>query len=399
MRVAILSQYPKSYSTSRLREACKERNARAQILVTSNFLLQVRAGELEIRYNGAQLPQVDALVPRIGAASVFGGCSVVRHFEQMGVFTVQSARGIGTAHDKFRTMQELSRHNIPIPPTVFVFNPSEVQAAIEFLGGTPVVIKFLQGTQGSGVMLAEDINAATSIVQALQATHHRVLLQRFISESSGCDIRAFVVGGQVVAAMRRKAKPGEFRSNVHLGASVERVILDDVISEVALQSAQILGLGVAGVDILESNDGPLVIEVNASPGLEGIEAATNVDVAGEIIDYIELARRLTPVDLHERLLVGTEFQCVEVTIAPKTVRSVNSRAKRLAIESSSEECLTVEALLLKYPDVIILGLRREGRNIPSPDPDFQLQTGDVLVLFGDRSRLAEVAGGGKSKGS
>ena len=151
MRVAILSQYPKSYSTSRLREACKERNARAQILVTSNFLLQVRAGELEIRYNGAQLPQVDALVPRIGAASVFGGCSVVRHFEQMGVFTVQSARGIGTAHDKFRTMQELSRHNIPIPPTVFVFNPSEVQAAIEFLGGTPVVISFFRVPRGPGL--------------------------------------------------------------------------------------------------------------------------------------------------------------------------------------------------------------------------------------------------------
>jgi ribosomal protein S6--L-glutamate ligase len=396
MRVAILSQYPRSYSTSRLREACKERNARVQILETSNFLLQVRAGEPEIRYNGAQLPQVDALIPRIGSASVFGGCSVVRHFEQMGVFTVQSARGIGTAHDKFRTMQELSRHNIPIPPTVFVFNPTEVESAIEFLGGTPVVIKFLQGTQGSGVMLAEDVNAATSIVQALQVTHHRVLLQKFISESSGCDIRAFVVGGQVVAAMRRRAKPGEFRSNVHLGASVERVILDDIESEVALQSSQILGLGVAGVDILESKDGPLVIEVNASPGLEGIEAATNVDVASEIIEYIEMARGLNPIDLHERLLVGTDFQCIEVTIAPKTVRATNSRVRRLAIHPDSDELLTVEALLLKYQDVIILGVRREGRNIPSPDADFQLETGDELVLFGHRSRLAEVVDPKKS---
>jgi ribosomal protein S6--L-glutamate ligase len=379
-----------------LREACKERNARVQILETSNFLLQVRAGEPEIRYNGAQLPQVDALIPRIGSASVFGGCSVVRHFEQMGVFTVQSARGIGTAHDKFRTMQELSRHNIPIPPTVFVFNPTEVESAIEFLGGTPVVIKFLQGTQGSGVMLAEDVNAATSIVQALQVTHHRVLLQKFISESSGCDIRAFVVGGQVVAAMRRRAKPGEFRSNVHLGASVERVILDDIESEVALQSSQILGLGVAGVDILESKDGPLVIEVNASPGLEGIEAATNVDVASEIIEYIEMARGLNPIDLHERLLVGTDFQCIEVTIAPKTVRATNSRVRRLAIHPDSDELLTVEALLLKYQDVIILGVRREGRNIPSPDADFQLETGDELVLFGHRSRLAEVVDPKKS---
>lgn len=297
MRVAILSQYPRSYSTSRLREACKERNVRVQVLETSNFVLQVRPGNLEIRYSGAQLPQFDAIIPRIGAAWVFGGSSVVRHFEQMRVFTLQSARGIVTAHDKFRTMQELSRHAIPIPPTAFVFNPIEVQTAIEFLGGTPVVIKFLQGTQGSGVMLAEDANAATSIVQALKATHHRVLLQKYISESAGYDVRAFVVGGQVVAAMRRRAKPGEFRSNFHLGATVERVLLDDVVTEVALQSAQILGLGVAGVDILESDNGPLVIEVNASPGLEGIEAATNVDVAGEIVEYLQMARDLHPLDL------------------------------------------------------------------------------------------------------
>jgi ribosomal protein S6--L-glutamate ligase len=173
---------------------------------------------------------------------------------------------------------------------------------------------------------------------------------------------------------------------------VERVILDDVVSEVALPSSQILGLGVAGVDILESNHGPLVIEVNASPGLEGIEVATNVDVAGEVIEYIEMAQGLKPIDLHERLLVGTDFQCIEVTIAPKTFKS---RVRGLSISPLSQELLTVEGLLLQYPDVIILGLRREGRNIPSPDPDYRLKTGDELVLFGHKSRLAEVVRGGR----
>jgi ribosomal protein S6--L-glutamate ligase len=371
VKIAILSHYPKSYSTSRLREACKERGHRVRVLETTNFLLQVRQGLPEVWYKGLPLTPDNALIPRIGCNSVFGATAVVRHFEQSGIYTVQSSRGISSAHDKFRTMQDLSRHHIPIPPTVFVFNPTEVEAAIDFLGGAPVVIKFLRGTQGSGVMLAEDKNVATSIVQALQATDHRVLLQKFIAESFGQDIRAFVVGDQVVAAMRRTARAGEFRSNIHLGATVERVLLDDVVADAAVRAAQLLGLGVAGVDILESDDGPLIIEVNASPGLEGIERATQLDIAGEIIEHVEQRSKLPHIDLHERLIVGTSFQCAEVCVK----------------KSAKNKSWVLSELLGHHRDLHVLGVKRGQEHIALPELTFTVERGDRLVLFGQKNTL------------
>jgi ribosomal protein S6--L-glutamate ligase len=291
MRVAIISQYSKSYSARRLREACLERNFRVRILEMNQFLLQVESGSLNLKYRGTNLKGLKAIIPRVGTLSSFGGavngiCSIVRQFEQSGVYCLQSAGGIAIATDKFRTMQELARYNIPIPLTVFVYDPLDVTSAIEYLGGPPILIKFVQSTQGYGVMFAEDVKVAVSIVQALQFTHHRILLQKCITESLGRDIRAFVVGDQVVAAMRRTAQAGEFRSNVHLGGTVERVLLDDEVGGVAVRAAQLLGLNVAGVDLLESKDGPLVTEVNASPGLEGIESVTGLDIAGAVVDHI-----------------------------------------------------------------------------------------------------------------
>ena len=286
MKIAILTCHPTNYSSARLKEAARQRGHTIRAFDTNQFLLAVKGAAPELFYKGKRFWKCEAILPRVGSRTVFTGVAVVLHLEQMAVPCLQSSRGLSLAHDKFKTMQVLSRHGIPVPDSVLVLNSAEVEPAIEYLGGAPVVIKFLQGTQGAGVMLAKEQHVAKAIIQALQQTQHRVLMQRFVAESSGRDIRAFVVGDRVVAAMRRIAKGSEFRSNVHLGASTERVSLPDDIEAVAVRAAHALGLGVAGVDILESDHGPLVMEVNSSPGLEGIEGTSQVDVAGEIIEHL-----------------------------------------------------------------------------------------------------------------
>ncbi len=287
MKLAILSRAPRSYSTQRLRTAALDRGHTVKVLNTLRFGIDLSGDEPDLQFRGKQLSHYDAILPRIGNSITYFGTAVVRQFEQMDVYTPNTSWGIANSRDKLRATQILSRHQIGMPATTFVQGRGDVIPAIERVGGAPVVIKLLEGTQGIGVILAPDIKVAEAIIETLQSTRQNVLIQRFVKESKGRDIRALVVGDRVVAAMRRVAQGDEFRSNVHRGGSVEPVDLDPAFERAAVRSAQIMGLRVAGVDMLEGNDGPLVMEVNSSPGLEGIERATDLDVAGAIIDYID----------------------------------------------------------------------------------------------------------------
>ena len=285
MKLAILSRAPQSYSTQRLVAAAEQRGHQVRVLNTLRFAIDLSGPDPDLQYRGKPLSDYDAIIPRIGASITYFGTAVVRQFEQMDVYTPNTANGISNARDKLRATQILSRHNIAMPPTEFVRNRADVRPAIERVGGAPVVIKLLEGTQGIGVILAPEAKVAEAIIETLHSTQQNVLIQRFISESRGRDVRALVVGDRVVAAMRRTATGDEFRSNVHRGGSVQSLDLPPEYEEAAVRSAQIMGLKVAGVDMLESGDGPLVMEVNSSPGLQGIETATQLDVAGAIIDH------------------------------------------------------------------------------------------------------------------
>jgi ribosomal protein S6--L-glutamate ligase len=287
MRIAILSRSPRSYSTKRLREAALARGHDVKVLNTLAFAMSVERGQPQLFYHDRALSVYDAVIPRIGASVTFFGTAVVRQFEQMGIFTLTTSEAITASRDKLRCLQVLSRFQIGFPPTVFVRNSKGVRPAIEMIGGAPVIIKLLEGTQGVGVMLAESTKVAEAIVETLQSVRQNVLIQKFVSESRGKDVRALVVGGRVVAAMRRQAQGEEFRSNVHRGGTAERLTLDATYERTAIRAAEIMGLDVAGVDMLEGKDGPLVMEVNSSPGLEGIERATQVDVAGAIMVSLE----------------------------------------------------------------------------------------------------------------
>ena len=287
MKLGILSRSPQAYSTQRLKTAALERGHKCLVLNTMRFAMDLSDNEPDMQYRGKQLSDYDAVLPRIGASVTYFGTAVVRQFEQMDVYTPNTANGISNSRDKLRATQILSRHDIGMPATAFVRDKHDVLSAIELVGGAPVVIKLLEGTQGIGVILAPDTKVAEAIIETLQSTKQNVLIQQFITESKGRDIRALVVGDRVVGAMRRTAQGDEFRSNVHRGGSVEAVELDPVYERTAVRAAQIMGLRVAGVDMLEGNDGPLVMEVNSSPGLEGIETATHKDVAGMVYEFIE----------------------------------------------------------------------------------------------------------------
>ena len=271
MKLAILSRAPRAYSTQRLRTAALDRGHQVRVLNTLRFAIDLSGPEPDLQFRGRPLSDYDAVLPRIGNSITYFGTAVVRQFEQMDVYTPNTANGISNARDKLRAAQILSRHNIGMPATTFVRNRADVMPAIERVGGAPVVIKLLEGTQGIGVILAPDIKIAEAIIETLHSTKQNVLIQSFVTESRGRDIRALVVGDRVVAAMRRRASGDEFRSNVHRGGTVEPVELTPEYEQAAVRSAQIMGLRVAGVDMLEGNDGPLVMEVNSSPGLEGIE--------------------------------------------------------------------------------------------------------------------------------
>ncbi|HVK27733.1 MAG TPA: RimK family alpha-L-glutamate ligase, partial [Nocardioides sp.] len=314
MKLAILSRAPRSYSTQRLRTAALDRGHQVKVLNTLRFAIDLSGDEPDLQFRGKQLSDYDAVLPRIGNSITYFGTAVVRQFEQMDVYTPATANGISNSRDKLRASQILSRHNIGMPATTFVRDRADVIPAIERVGGAPVVIKLLEGTQGIGVILAPSIKVAEAIIETLQSTKQQVLIQRFVKESRGRDIRALVVGDRVVAAMRRVAQGDEFRSNVHRGGSVEPVELDPEAERIAVRAAQIMGLKVAGVDMLEADEGPLVMEVNSSPGLEGIENATKLDVAGAIIDYIDNQVAFPQIDVRERLSVSTGYGVAELLV-------------------------------------------------------------------------------------
>jgi ribosomal protein S6--L-glutamate ligase len=249
--------------------------------------LECSSSERRILSRGKPIPKTDACIPRLGASSDIIAMSFVRQFEEMGVYCLNSSRSICIARDKLATMQLLSYHGINIPPSALVLHREDIAPTVARLGGPPIILKLIEGTQGIGVMLAESVKAAEAIFETMQVNGQHVLFQKFIGESRGRDIRAFVLGNRVIAAMRRSARNDEFRSNFHRGGSVEKVTLEPDYEDAAVKAASLLGLDVAGVDILESNEGPKVMELNASPGLEGIEGATNVNIARAIIEYVE----------------------------------------------------------------------------------------------------------------
>jgi ribosomal protein S6--L-glutamate ligase len=285
MNLAILSREPKSYSTQRLVAAAQERGHDAQVIDHLQCSLVLERGQPDIIYQGRPLARPDAIIPRIGASVTFYGTAVVRQFEMMKVRTAVDSQAIVRSRDKLRSTQILSRAGVGMPKTAFANFTDDVPALIEHVGGAPVIIKLLEGTQGLGVVLAESAKAAQSVIEAFHNLKARILVQEFIAEAKGADVRAFVVNGEVVGAMRRQGKEGEFRSNLHRGGVGKLVKLSRAEKAAALLATKALGLGVAGVDMLQSQRGPLVLEVNSSPGLEGIEKATGLDIAGQIIDY------------------------------------------------------------------------------------------------------------------
>lgn len=366
MKLAILSRGPKCYSTRRLREAAKGRGHEVRVLDTLKFVIDLQRGVPALYYRQKPLDPVDAVLPRIGASITYFGTAVVRQFEQIDVFCANSSAGIANSRDKLRSLQILSRHHVGMPQTTFVRDKKDVLPAIERVGGAPVIIKLLEGTQGIGVLLAETVKSAEAIIELLQSQKQNVLIQKFVAESKGRDVRAFVVGDRVVAAMRRVAQGQEFRSNVHRGGLTERVTLDPQYAETAVRAAQIMGLRVAGVDLLEGNDGPQILEVNSSPGLEGIETCTQLDIAGAIIDYIAALVDFPEIDLRQRLTVSRGYGVAELSIR----------------EGSMYVGKTIEQAALRERDINILTLNRGTTVIPNPRPTRALEAGDRLLCFG-----------------
>ncbi len=364
MKLAILSCNQKCYSTRRLREAAEQRSAKAKVLNTVKFAIDLQKGVPDLYFRGKRLSDYDAVLPRIGASITYYGTAVVRQFEQMDVFCANSSAGIANSRDKLRSLQILSRHHIGIPRTTFVRDKKDVLPAIERVGGAPVIIKLLEGTQGIGVLLAESVKSAEAIIELLQSQRQNVLIQKFVAESKGRDIRAFVVGDQVVAAMRRVAQGQEFRSNVHRGGSTEPVDLDETYRQTAVRAAQIMGLRVAGVDMLEGQDGPQIMEVNSSPGLEGIEACTQLDVAGAVIDYMAAQVDFPEIDVRQRLTVSRGYGVTELHIP------------------NGSEYIGNPIGAMRDKDINVLTLYRGTTVIPNPRSDRILEPGDRLLCFG-----------------
>lgn len=374
MKLAILSRSPRCYSTRRLREAASHRGHQVKVLDTLKFAIDLQPGQPDLYYRGKRLSHYDSILPRIGASITYFGTAVVRQFEQMDVFTANSSNGIVNSRDKLRSLQVLSRHKIGIPATTFVKDRADVLPAIERVGGSPVVIKLLEGTQGIGVILADSAKTAESIVETLQSTKQNVLLQKFVAESKGRDIRALVVGDRVVAAMRRVAQGSEFRSNVHRGGRTEAIELNEEYTETAVRAAQILGLRVAGVDMLEGADGPQVMEVNSSPGIEGIEAATKLDVAGAMVDYVAAHVDFPELDVRQRLTVSRGYGVTELHV-PDGSEWIGS---------------TIEQSGLRERDINVLTLQRGTSVIPNPKGNRDLQAGDRLLCFGRLEQMREM---------
>ncbi len=366
MKLGILSCSPSCYSTSRLRDAAEQRGHQVRVLNTLKFAIDLEEGEPDLYFRSKQLSHYDAVLPRVGASITYFGTAVLRQFEQMDVFTANSSSGIANSRDKLRSLQILSKHNIGIPQTTFVRDHKDILPAIDRVGGAPVIIKLLEGTQGVGVILADTVKIAEAIIETLHSTKQNVLVQKFVAESRGRDIRALVVGDQVVASMRRVAQGQEFRSNVHRGGKTETVELDDHQRETAVRAAQIMGLRIAGVDMLEGQDGPQIIEVNSSPGLQGIETATQLDIAGAIVDYIAAQVDFPEIDVRQRLTVSRGYGVAELHVP----------------EGSEFVGRTVADSGLRDRDINVLTLHRGTTVIPNPKSDRALEAGDRLLCFG-----------------
>ena len=386
MKIAILSRSPKCYSTQRIFEAAQDRGHKVRVLNSLNFSIHVTASEPGLDYLGKPLGPYDAAIPRIGASVTFFGTAVVRQFEQMGVFTLTSSHSITVSRDKLRSMQVLSRHDIGIPASAFVRRREDILPAIQMVGGVPVIIKLLEGTQGVGVILAESLKVAEAIIETLQGANQNVMLQKFVAESKGKDIRAFVVGDRVVAAMRRRARGTEFRSNVHRGGTTEAVTLEPAYEQTAVKAAQIMGLRVAGVDMLESKEGPQVMEVNSSPGLEGIEGITKIDIASLIIQHVEEQAQFPEIDIQQKLTVKGGYGVSEITIDAQ-----HPLAQHTLAEAG-----------LRDRDVLVLSINRHGVIIPNPNGSQIVLPGDVLLCFGKKLTLRGLVPvaqrGGKKRG-
>lgn len=287
MKIAVLSRNPKLYSTQRLVEAATQRGHEVHVLDVLRCYMNITSLKPEVHYKGENLTGFDAVIPRIGASVTFYGTAVLRQFEMMNVYPLNESVAISRSRDKLRALQLLSRKGIGLPVTGFAHRPDDVEDLIKMVGGAPLVIKLLEGTQGIGVVLAETTGAAESVIEAFMGMKANILVQEFIKEAGGADIRCLVVGDKVVAAMKRQSKEGEFRSNLHRGGTANLIRITPQERSTAVRAAKTMGLNVCGVDLLRSNHGPVVMEVNSSPGLEGIEMATNKDIASMIIEFVE----------------------------------------------------------------------------------------------------------------
>ncbi len=287
MKIGILSRKADLYSTSRICDAALKRGHEIQIIDHLKCDMIIEKNLLEIYHEGEKLADFDAIIPRIGASVTFYGTAVVRQFEMMDVFSANKSIAIVRSRDKLRSLQLLAAHGLGLPRTAFTNYSKEEKQIIQKLGGTPLIIKLLEGTQGLGVVLAETIKAAKSVIEAFHGLKARIIVQEFIKESKASDIRAFVINGEVVGAMKRQGKEGEFRSNLHRGGTAELIKLSRDEKAAAIKAAKAMGLDIAGVDMLQSDRGPLILEVNSSPGLEGIEKATKKDIANKIIEFVE----------------------------------------------------------------------------------------------------------------
>ncbi|MEH6826718.1 30S ribosomal protein S6--L-glutamate ligase [Parasphingorhabdus sp.] len=287
MKIAMLARNPRLYSHKRLVEAAEERGHEMRILNTLRCTMNITSHRPSILYNGETLTGFDAVIPRIGASITHYGLAVLRQFEMMGVWPLNESVAVGRSRDKLRSMQIFAKHGLGLPVTAFAHDPKQTDEVLKIVGGAPAVIKLLEGTQGIGVVLGETNNSAKSVIEAFRGLNVNILVQEFIKEAGSSDIRIFVVGGKVVAAMMRTGAAGDFRSNLHRGGTAKMVKITPEERSTAIRAAKVMGLNVAGVDILRANHGPVIMEVNSSPGLEGIEAATGKDVAGQIIEFIE----------------------------------------------------------------------------------------------------------------
>ena len=370
IRVAVLSRGPRLYSTRRLVEEGKKREIEVEVVDPMKFSLFVANGDINVTYKGEPFA-FDAIIPRIGHSITKHGVAVLRHLEQLDVWTANTGQGILQSRDKLHASQILARNNIPVPRTTYVRDTLDIGAAIESVGGLPVVIKVTSGTQGQGVFLRHTLHEAKNLVQGLLMTGRSILIQEYIVESHGKDLRALVVGDKVVASMRRRARGREFRSNYHLNGTVEKVDLPDDIAEVACRAARVLGLHIAGVDLLESDQGPLVLEVNSSPGLEGIEKASGVNVAGEIVDFVTSEASFSKVDLDQlmRTVPGQGMMSLQIRNHPDLVGEKLSDLFKTSV------------------DVPVFALSRDNSLLWNPDSELQLRYADVLICYGELTEL------------